>query len=84
MPKRTAPSPADYKLIFEDNKIGAAILDDLLSRFVRPPVLEGEGVLAVLKTYDRGGQRKPLDHILTQINRANGAPEDDEPPEVQT
>lgn len=84
MPTRTAPTPADYKLIFEDNKIGAAIFDDLLRRFVKPPVLEGEGTLAVLKTFDRGGQRKPLDWIMQQINRANGAPDDDQPAEVTT
>lgn len=72
------PTPADYKLVFEDHKVGAAILEDLLRIFVQDAVTTG-GIDAVLKTYMRLGQRSPLDHIVKQINRANNVPVDEEP-----
>lgn len=62
---------AEYKALFEDDTRGAAILEDLIARFVRPAVTDG-GIDAVLKTYERNGQRKPLDFIAAMINRANG------------
>lgn len=73
------PKPQDYKDLFEEDLRGAAILEHLIRIFVRPPVVDG-GIDAVLKTYERGGQRKPLDFITAQINRANGVQvnEDDE------
>lgn len=74
----TRPTPADYKAIFEDDRRGAAILQDLLQRFVRPSVTTG-GIDAVLQTFERVGQRKPIDFIATMINRANGAPDEDQP-----
>lgn len=74
------PSPQDYADLFEIDKRGRRILEDLIRRFVRPSVSTG-GIDAVLQTYDRAGQRKPLDFIMQQINRANGAPE--EPEEIE-
>lgn len=68
---KTRPTPEDYKALFEDDRRGAAILEDLILRFIRPPVTEG-GIDAVLKTFDRAGQRRPLDFITAMINRANG------------
>jgi hypothetical protein len=65
------PTAQDYSDLFETDKRGARILEDLLMRFVRPPVTDG-GIDAVLKTYERMGQRKPLDFIVSMINRANG------------
>lgn len=65
------PTPEEYAALFEDDKRGAAILEHLIQLFARPPVVDG-GIDAVLKTYERGGQRKVLDFIATQINRARG------------
>lgn len=64
-------TPEAYRRLFEDNADGVAVLDDLINRFTRPQVSEG-GIDAVLKTYERGGMRRVVDHILGQINRAHG------------
>lgn len=77
MSQTERPTPQDYADLFEVDKRGARILDDLIRRFIRPPVSVG-GIDAVLQTYDRAGQRKPLDFIMQQINRANGAPDDNQ------
>lgn len=69
------PTPEDYRQIFETNKTGARILEHLARVFIRPPVTDG-GIDAVLKTYMQEGQRRPLDFIVNQINRANGVQED--------
>jgi len=61
---------AMYARVFESHAEGALILEDLVKRFHRPAVLEGEN--AVLKTYHREGARSVVDHIVTQCNRANG------------
>lgn len=65
------PTPDMYKAVFEDDKRGAAILEHLLLRFARPAVVKG-GIDAVLETYQRDGQRRVLEFIATQINRADG------------
>lgn len=70
MTERYKPTPQDYKQIFEDHKVGAAILEDLILIFAKAPVMRG-GIDAVLQTYANGGQRRVLDHIANQINRAN-------------
>lgn len=69
------PSPQDYADLFEVDKRGQRILEDLIRRFVRPAVSKG-GIDAVLQTYERAGQRAPLDYITTMINRANGVADD--------
>lgn len=62
----------DYYLqLFEEDKRGQAVFDDLSARFVRPAVTDG-GIDAVLKTYKALGAREILDHIVLQINRARG------------
>lgn len=66
-----AVTPEMYKEVFEDHPTGRLVLDDLIRRFTRPAVTDG-GIDAVLKTFNHAGQRKPLDHIVTQINRAHG------------
>lgn len=71
------PTPDLYRAIFETDKRGAAILEDLIRRFTRPAVTEG-GIDAVLKTYERMGMQRVLHHIVGQINRANGV-QDPEP-----
>ena len=69
------PTPQDYKDLFETDKRGARILEHLVRIFVKDPVTEG-GIDAVLKTFTFAGQRKPLDFIVKQINRANGVQEE--------
>lgn len=76
-PNDQHPTAQDYADLFEVDKRGQRILDDLIRRFKRPPVSVG-GIDAVLQTYDRAGQRKPLDFIMKQIKRANGAPDDNQ------
>lgn len=75
MDTRGTPTPAVtpemFKELFEDHPTGRIVLEALIVRFTRPPVTEG-GIDAVLKTFNRAGQRMPLDFIVTQINRANG------------
>lgn len=57
--------------VFEIDKRGAAILEHLIERFSQPAVTDG-GIDAVLKTYERLGQLKPLHYLTARINRANG------------
>lgn len=68
------PTPQDYKDLFEDDRRGAAILEHLIRAFARPAVITG-GIDAVLATYQRDGQRRVLEFITNQINRANGVQE---------
>lgn len=75
MSEDNRPTPQDYADLFEVDRRGQRILEDLIARFIRPPVTDG-GIDAVLKTYERLGQRKPLDYIMNQINRANGVAAD--------
>lgn len=71
MPKQDRPTPQLYKDLFETDKRGRAIYDDLCLRFNHPPVVNG-GIDAILQTYMNEGARMVLDHIILQINRANG------------
>jgi hypothetical protein len=60
-----------YRDVFESDRRGALILEDLVQRFSRPMVTKG-GIDAVLQSFARGGERNVVDHIVRQINRANG------------
>lgn len=71
MTDRIVVTPQMFKEVFEDDRRGALLLQFLIDKFVRPPVTEG-GIDAVLKTYQRAGQRAPLDYISAMIDRANG------------
>lgn len=71
------PTPQDYKDLFEDDRRGAAILEHLIRAFARPAVVTG-GIDAVLATYQRDGQRRVLEFITNQINRANGVDTNEE------
>lgn len=71
------PTPKDYKELFEDDRRGAAILEHLIRAFARPAVVTG-GIDAVLATYQRDGQRRVLEFITNQINRANGVDTNEE------
>jgi len=65
------PGPKEYAALFEDDTRGAAILEHLTLTFARPAVVKG-GIDAVLETYQRDGQRRVLEFIVNQINRAHG------------
>jgi hypothetical protein len=73
--------PQFYRRVFEDNPDGAAILDELTARFMRPPVLQG-GIDGVLETYRRLGARDVPEFIVNRINRAHNPDwgEEDEQP----
>jgi hypothetical protein len=66
-----------YRAIFETDKRGAAILEDMVRLFSKPASTEG-GIDAVLKTYHRMGENNVVQHIVRQINRANGVPDNQE------
>jgi len=65
------PTPEEYRALFEDDRRGVAILEHLTRTFARPAVVKG-GIDAVLETYQRDGQRRVLEFIVNQINRAHG------------
>lgn len=76
-----------YRQIFEVDKRGAAILEDMTARFASGAVLPRAanaassgigGIEAVLHTYHRMGQHDVIQHIVRQINIANRV--DDAPP----
>jgi hypothetical protein len=67
-------TPETYLDVFERHPAGAAVLENLIAIFTQPAVTDG-GIDAVLKTYQRMGQRRVLDHIISQINRANNVPD---------
>jgi hypothetical protein len=60
-----------YREIFEDDRRGATLLDDLSSRFAKGPP-SGFDVAAVNQTFAQAHQRKVIDYIIARINRANG------------
>jgi hypothetical protein len=70
------PTPQDYADLFEVNKTGQRILEQLIQRFSRPP--KSSGIDRVLDTQEYMGQQNVLNFILLQINRANGV-DDDQP-----
>lgn len=67
-------TPAMYLELFEHHPTGRLVLENLIQVFTQQAVTDG-GIDAVLKTYQRMGQRRVLDHIVNQINRAQGVPE---------
>lgn len=71
------PGPQEFLALFETDRRGARILEDLILRFTQPPVVKG-GIDAVLQTYLRMGQSSVINHIVQQINRANGVPVNEE------
>lgn len=72
------PTPQEYADLFEVNKTGSRILEDLIQRYSRPPKSNGaDGINRVLDTQQFIGRQEVLNFIVSQINRANGV--DDEP-----
>jgi len=74
--QRERVTPEMYARVFENHAEGALILEDLVRRFHKGAVMQG-GIDAVLSTYHREGARSVVDHIVTQINRANGVNTDE-------
>lgn len=75
---RTEPgslSPNDYADLFETDRRGARILEDMIKRFYRP-VAKASGIDRILDTHEFMGRRQVLDFIANQINRANGVADD--------
>lgn len=71
MSNDTIPSPALYKAVFEDDKRGAALLEDLTNRFARKIYVRG-GHEADRETCYNAGMRDVIEFIVGRINRANG------------
>ena len=69
--------PDDYALIFEVNKTGQKVLDDLIKRFANKGN-GGAGIDRILNTFEYQGQRNVLDYIINQVNKANGVNDDSE------
>lgn len=70
------PEPIDprvYARLFEEDREGAQVLDELTMRFARPAVTKG-GIDAVLQTYHNDGARAVIEFIVARINQARGVP----------
>jgi hypothetical protein len=64
-----AVTPEMYKEVFEDHPTGRLVLAEMVRRFSQGAVVSG-GIDAVLKTYQRIGQREVIDFIGNQIDMA--------------
>lgn len=69
-------SANDYEVLFA-SPAGQLVLEDLVSRFCGKVYVQG-GLEAQRETDFRSGKREVVEHILRQINRANGAPTTEE------
>jgi hypothetical protein len=69
------PTAQDYADIFETNRQGARVFEDLVRRFYRAPAKSG-GIDRILDSHEFMGRRQIIDFITNQINRANGVQED--------
>jgi hypothetical protein len=71
MSERPIVTSEMYAQVFGPGTPGEKVLEDLITKFVRPPILEG-GIDGVRKSDFRSGCRKPLDYIIAKINQASG------------
>lgn len=71
MRKDQVATPEEYKQIFEDNRIGQKVFEDLILRFGSLPAKSG-GIDRVLNHFEYSGQRRVIDHIALRIDQANG------------
>jgi hypothetical protein len=78
IPGAQAPvaTASEYAHLFE-SKAGQLVLEDLVNRFAGSTYVRG-GLEAQRETDFRSGRRAVIEHILTQINRANGAEQPEE------
>ncbi|MDW9227070.1 hypothetical protein C7S15_1637 [Burkholderia cepacia] len=70
-PAEQRATPDDYRIAFE-NPVGALVLEDLVRRFTGAVFVRG-GHDGERETTYRLGKRDVVEHILSMINRANGA-----------
>jgi len=75
-PAQQRATPDDYRVVFEMSPVGAAVLEDLVSKFSGRVFVRG-GHDAERETTFRLGSREVVEHILRMINRANGAETDE-------
>jgi len=62
-----------YRDIFETDKRGVVIFEDLYRRFAsKAKVHTNGGIDAVLKTYQDAAHREVIEYIVTRVNRARG------------
>lgn len=64
-------TPEEYQQVFETNKTGARVFEDLLNRFGPVPSKQG-GIDRILNQFEYAGQRRVLEFITLMCNRANG------------
>jgi hypothetical protein len=70
-----------YHDIFEVDKRGHAIYEDLYARFAAHAKVHTDGGIdAVLKTYKSAAMREVIEYIVTRVNRGAGVP-DLQPPQ---
>lgn len=73
--------PQLYKAIFEDDRRGQVLLDDLQRRFCKRPDPHDFSQEGMLRGFVRTHQREVVEYVIRQINRANGVDEGPEPTE---
>lgn len=72
-------TPDDYRDIFEVNRIGQKIAEDLFMRFgYRKTARSEDGINRALDLFEYQGQRNVIDFIVKRINQANGVNENDD------
>lgn len=64
-----------YARVFEQHAEGALVLEDMIRRFAKPPVLEG-GIDGIRKSDFRAGARSVVEFITNRINQAHGVSDD--------
>ena len=70
-----------YRDIFETDKRGVVIFEDLYRRFAsKAKVHTNGGIDAVLKTYQDAAHREVIEYIVTRVNRARGVNDSPNPP----
>jgi hypothetical protein len=78
MSDKPVVTPEMYAQVFGPGTAGEKVLEDLIAKFIRPPVFDG-GIDGVRKSDFRSGSRRVLDFIMLKINQAGGvAPAADE------
>jgi hypothetical protein len=74
-----------FHQIFENDKRGAAVFEDLYRRFASgAKVHTNGGIDAVLKTYQDAAHREVIEYIVKRVNRHNGVRDDPQPEQGST
>lgn len=64
-----------YREIFEDDKRGQVLLEDLMKRYVRKPNPNDFTQEGMLRTFVQTHQREVVEYIVRQINAAHDVPD---------